>query len=134
MTDIFSFNESNYLGKHDLEDAGDPLGVNVTVEKLEAHEMRDGSNKLVCYFKEFEKPLILNKSNRTALADVSGTVEIEEMPGTEINLWHNPDIEFKGERVGGLRLRAIRKPKRRGPSDRRGTDQSSQDPDDDIPW
>ncbi len=73
------------------------------------------------HFKEFEKGMVLNKTNLKRIAFVTGSDETDDWGGKQVVLYTDPDVEFGGDIVGGLR---IRKPK----------SQKIQELEDDVPF
>jgi hypothetical protein len=65
--------------------------------------------KVVLAFKEHEKPLVLNVTNYKIIKKITGKDEIEDWVGTQVVVYFNPDIEYQGEIIGGIRVRAPKK-------------------------
>jgi hypothetical protein len=61
--------------------------------------------RCVLYFEDGIKPLVLNATNAKAIADILGTAEADDWHGKEIELHHDPKVEFAGKRIGGIRVR-----------------------------
>lgn len=59
----------------------------------------------VVYFKENEKPLILNVTNAKQIERLYGTPYIEDWPGKKIQLYVKDDIKAFGSITTGLRIR-----------------------------
>lgn len=59
------------------------------------------------------KPLILNATNIRRCVAAFGTQETDEWIGRSIIVYDDPEIEFGGKIVGGVRLRAV--PKKTAP-------------------
>lgn len=59
------------------------------------------------------KPLILNSTNIRRCVAAFGTQETDEWIGRSIIVYDDPEIEFGGKIVGGVRLRAV--PKKAAP-------------------
>ena len=90
----------NYLGKEDLDKP-----VRVTVENVWAEAVpNSGRRKLVVQFQEFEKPMILNKTNIKRLARIFNTGDTTQWRG-QVVLYVDESIEYAGRLVGGIRLR-----------------------------
>jgi hypothetical protein len=53
---------------------------------------------------EIEKKLVCNVTNFKAIAKKTGKPDSDDWVGETIDLWFNPDIEFGGDIVGGIRL------------------------------
>lgn len=75
---------------------------NIAIEGAE-QEMRWGIK-----FKEFEKPLILNSTNGQIIGAITGSQESDDWIGWKIVLYTDPNVMYKGERKGGLRVRAAK--------------------------
>ncbi len=71
--------------------------------QVELDTMQDGEKKPVCYFKDQPKGLVLNVTNRTALAEAYGddTVDWE---GKEAELFTMP-VTFNGVTKPAIRVR-----------------------------
>ena len=94
----------NYLKKEDIEGE---LTVTVTNVWSEA-VLNSGRKKLIVAFREFEKPLILNKTNIKRLARIFGTGDTNVWRGL-VTLYVEPGVEYAGRVVGGIRIRPPRK-------------------------
>jgi hypothetical protein len=93
----------NYLKTEDIKEE-----LTVTVKEVKAEDVGrpdDSQRKLVVYFDELDKPLVANKVNSEALADVANSREIEDWVGTRIVLYVDQNVMFAGKRVGGIRIR-----------------------------
>ena len=71
-----------------------------------AREGEKADNKPVMHFREMDKPMVLNSTNLKRAAKAFGSDETDDWVGKKIVLYFDPDVEFGGEIVGGLRLRA----------------------------
>ena len=88
----------------------------LTIEAVSIEEMRDGSEKMclgwgVSQFDANSKhwlPWLLNKTNIKRIAKMYGD-DTDEWIGKEITIYNDPDVEFMGEVVGGLRVRTVEK-------------------------
>lgn len=104
------YNQSKYLRKEDC----DP-DVLVTIKSYKAENMawtgEPEKMKWVLSFKEDVLPFVLsNKINQTTINQIAGTDDLRKWIDLEIVLYVNPDVEHKGERVGGIRVRAPKLP------------------------
>ena len=102
---INQLKNSNFLKKEDVEPAKlvtieDCSQVNVAKEGA-PEEMR-----WALYFKEMDKPLILNSTNGQIIAKITGSEESDDWYGQKIVLYHDPNVSFGGKLVGGIRVRA----------------------------
>jgi predicted transcriptional regulator len=97
--------ESKYLKQTDVEE--DRL---VTIAKVgKANVAREGDEpeyKWLIRFQEFNKPMVLNSTNIKRLAKACASEETDEWIGKQVVLYVDPDVEFAGNVVGGLRVRA----------------------------
>ena len=103
--------ESKFLTKDDVGP-----GKLVTIAKLDkqnvAFEDKAPDLKYIIYFQEniaadgSNKPLVLNWTNTQLIARAVGTEETDEWIGKKIVLFDDPNVSFKGDLVGGIRIRA----------------------------
>lgn len=104
--------ESKYLGKADLADY--PQGRNLTIRGFKRENVGQGQNeeeRTVCYWQEqledeTAKPMVINKSNSQRLQLHTGAESPQEAKGCVVNVYVDPEVEFGGKIVGGLRIRA----------------------------
>lgn len=105
MAKIGEMIESKYLKQTDVEDE-----ITVTVEKVgKANVAKKGDEpeyKWLVRFKEFEKPMVLNSTNIKRLAKACDSDDTDEWTGKQVVLYVDPDVEFAGNIVGGLRIRS----------------------------
>ena len=108
MTKISDMIESKYLKQSDVHD--DTVVTIVKIGKANiAKEGDEPEMKWLCRFNEFPKPMVLNSTNIKRLGRACETDEIEGCIGKQVMLYVDPDVEFAGNVVGGLRIRAISK-------------------------
>jgi len=96
--------QSKYLTK---EDAG-TAGLNLTIKGFKRETVgqgRDADECAVIHFEEDVKPMVLNKTNKNRIKHYLGVTTSEEAAGKVINAYNDPDVEYGGEIIGGLRLR-----------------------------
>lgn len=105
MPKIGEMIESKYLKQSDVD-----TDTNVTVEKVgKANVAREGDEpeyKWLVRFTEFKKPMVLNSTNIKRLAKACGSEDTDDWIGKQVVLFVDPDVEFAGNVVGGLRIRA----------------------------
>ena len=94
----------NYLKKEDIDGAMTVALTDVWSEAV----LNAGRNKLVVSFREFEKPLILNKTNIKRFARIFGTGDTKAWRGP-VTLYVEPGVEYAGRVVGGIRVRPAAK-------------------------
>lgn len=133
MAKIGEMIDSKYLKQTDVEDE-----ITVTVVKVgKANVARKGDEpeyKWLVRFKEFEKPMVLNSTNIKRLAKACDSEDTDEWTDKQVVLYVDPDVEFGGNIVGGLRIRANKKSTgiRQEPS--KTTGGKFDDMEDDIPF
>lgn len=97
--------ESKYLKQSDVT-----ADVIVTVAKVgQANVAPKGEEqelKWLIRFTEFSKPMVLNSTNIKRLAKACSSDDTDEWIGKQVVLYVDPDVEFAGNVVGGLRIRA----------------------------
>lgn len=105
MTSIDEF-FGNYLRSEDIK-----AEMTVTVKEVKRESLgrnEEAKDKPVAYFENIEKGLALNKVNSEALADIAKSREIEDWAGTKCVLYVDPNVQFGGKRVGGIRVKALK--------------------------
>jgi hypothetical protein len=99
---------SKYLKQADVEDP-----IKVTIKSLRqenvARDDEPEEHKWVVAFREFDRPLVLNRVNLERLADAHGD-ETDNWLGKQMWLYVDADVSFGGKTVGGLRLKKIKQP------------------------
>ena len=106
MTDLDDLvpSESNYLAKEDVGVAG----LNLTIANFTREAVGDDTDmKPILNFKEDVKPMVLNIGNKNRLKHYLDATTAEEVIGKVINVFNDPDVEYKGKITGGLRIRGI---------------------------
>ncbi len=103
MAKVSEMIESKYLKQSDIDD--DTL---VTIEKVgKANVAKEGDepeHKWLIKFAEFPKLMVLNATNIKRLARACGD-DTDDWKGKQVVLYVDPDVEFGGQVVGGLRVR-----------------------------
>lgn len=97
--DANDFLGGNYLRK---EDVAGP--TTVTIEAVRAVDVPNAEmRKLVVWFREIAKPLILNKTNTRKMVDLFQTTDTSRWRGT-ITIYVEASVQYGGNMVGGIRL------------------------------
>lgn len=108
MPNIKDLSKSKYLKTQDV-----PEPVIVTIKDVDiANVAKEGERKderLVVTLKEFEKPMVFNATNMKRAAKALGSDETDDWVGKKLVLYTDEDVEYAGEIVGGLRVRAIKR-------------------------
>jgi len=81
----------------------------LTVARVAAAEVgRNKELKPVAYFVEDVRGLVLNKTNFKNLAKAhGGFTDSDVWVGARVQLSYNPDVEFGGATVGGIKLKVL---------------------------
>ena len=104
MPKIGAMMESKYLKQSDID--GDVVVTVVKVgQKNLAKEGDEPEMKWLVKFEEFAKPMVLNMTNIKRLAKACRSEDTDEWSGKQAILYVDPDIEFAGNVVGGLRIK-----------------------------
>jgi len=99
---------SKYLRKDDVDDE-----IIVTVKSdvtLEDMPGDNGEQRWVMTFKELQKGMVLNATTIKVLEKAFGP-HSKDWIGKKAALYVDPNVAFKGQIVGGLRLRPLKPPK-----------------------
>jgi hypothetical protein len=96
--------QSKFLRKEDLDDE---LVVTCKNVKLEDMPGDTGEQRYALYFKELPKGLVLNTTTIRVLEKAFGQ-DSDDWVGKKAALYVDPNVSFKGQIVGGLRLRPLR--------------------------
>jgi len=97
---------SKYLSKEDVGEDGAIL----TIEgfRLETIKTDDGDeDKIILYFQEDVKPMVVNRTNSQLLKQVTGAKTAGEARGKQIVVYNDPSIQFAGKITGGIRIKRI---------------------------
>ena len=106
MAKVGQMIESNYLKQSDVD--GDVVVTVVKVgQKNIAKQGDEPEMKWLVRFEEFPKPMVLNATNIKRLARACDSDDTDEWTGKKAILYVDPDIEFAGNVVGGLRIKQM---------------------------
>ncbi len=103
---ISKMKQSRYLKTGDV----DPE-VLITIKKVLLEKIDDEANeeKWVLYTQEFEKGLVLNWTNIQLIAKALGNEDSDSWAGHQVILYHDETVQFRGNVVGGIRVRPAQK-------------------------
>jgi hypothetical protein len=102
--DFDRLNGSKYLTKSDIGDEPvETVILDVTIEQV--REQKDGTTreKYAVLFKAWEKPLLLNSTNKVILGDAFGK-DATQWVGNKVVVYVDNSVIYNGNR-GGVRLR-----------------------------
>jgi hypothetical protein len=111
MASISDLKSSKFLKK---EDVGE--GVLVTIRAVSqenvAKEGAEPELKWTLHFDQFEKPMVLNSTNGQIIGKITGIEDEIELGwiGKQVVLYNDPNVSYAGKLIGGIRVRAVRKP------------------------
>jgi len=96
----------DYLGSYSLDGKKEAV---VTITKLDNDKVTGQQGRkedcFVVYFKEFDKPMILNRTNAKAIEKVAGSGLVQDWQGTQVTLYVEKGVKAFGEVVDALRIR-----------------------------
>jgi hypothetical protein len=107
MPHIDQMRESKFLKKEDVG-AGALLTITGVNQQNVAKEGAPPELKWCVTFHEIDKPMVCNSTNAQIIAQVTGSPETDNWIGHKIVLYTDPNIQFQGKLVGGIRCRAPR--------------------------
>jgi hypothetical protein len=92
------------------DDVTPPVILTIAAEELREFKKFGGGmeNKAVLGFGETDKLFVCNITNFKHISKILGEKDSADWIGHKIEIWYNPDIEYQGDTVGGIR---VRKPK-----------------------
>lgn len=106
MAKISQMVDSKYLKQADVED-----DTVVTVKKVgQANIAKDDAPpdmKWLVRFAEFEKPMVLNRTNISLLGNFLGD-DTDDWIGKQVIVYNDESIQFQGKVTGGLRFKRLK--------------------------
>lgn len=107
MPNLNDLKSSKFLTKSDVEP-----DVLVTIKSYKqlnvAMENQAPEEKWCLYFKELDKPLVLNMTNGQLISVITGSGEFDHWIGEQIVLYNDKTVMFAGRLTGGIRVRATK--------------------------
>lgn len=105
MRSFDKYRDTKFVQKTDLG-----KGILVTIDKITEENVAPNNQpqeiKYVLYFEENVKPWVPNIGSLEEIAAITGTGDVDYWTGAKLVLYVNPDVEYAGKRVGGIRCRA----------------------------
>jgi len=105
MRSYDKYRDTKYVQKTDVEKGALVTIATITEENVAPNNQPE-EMKFVLNFKENIKPWVPNIGSLEEISKIAGTGDVDRWPGTVIVMYVNPDVEFAGKRVGGIRCRA----------------------------
>ena len=97
---------SKYLKR---DDVGRGLKVIIAGVKQENVGKEDEPEvKWVAYFRDIEKPLVLNVTNIRLMESICKSDDTNDWTGKEVVLYDDPTIMYAGKVTGGIRVRPLK--------------------------
>jgi hypothetical protein len=104
MKSYKAYSDGQYLKKEDVSPA-QVWTIKDVKEQTVTTPGKEPKTKLVLFFNETKKGLVLNISNGDVLYEMTGTDNPEEWIGTRVELYVDDSVTYAGKKVGGIRLR-----------------------------
>jgi hypothetical protein len=104
-----AYSDSEYLKKEDFPEPETLTVCEVREEEVTAPG-KEPKLKVILYFEERQKGLVLNLANGAVLELMTGTADPTKWIGTRVRVYHDPSVTFGGQQVGGIRLAPVRNP------------------------
>ena len=101
MTSLLAQMPSTYLKKEDF-----PQPTRVQIAQFKRETIGKGSEEelvLVVYFHGYDQGMVVNKTNANRLVAIFGD-DMEAMIGKSVAVHNDPNVDFGGKQVGGLRF------------------------------
>ncbi len=108
MAKIGEMLESKYLRQSDIQDE-QTVTIQATKKANVAKEGDEPQYKWLVKFEELSKPLVLNATNIKRMAKSCGD-DTDDWPGKQVVIYVDPDVEYAGNIVGGLRIKSFKAP------------------------
>ena len=109
-----AYSDSEYLRKEDFPEPETLTIAEVREEEVQAPG-KEPKLKVILYFEERQKGLVLNLANGAVLELITKSDLPDKWIGVRVRVYHDPTVEFGGKRVGGIRLAPVRKLTQRKP-------------------
>jgi hypothetical protein len=98
--------KSKFLSKEDVGEDG--MILTIKGMRMETLQFDDGDeDKVVLYFQENIKPMILNPTNAQLIGLATGARTAGESKGRKIVVFNDPTVSFGKKIVGGLRIKKL---------------------------
>jgi len=102
--------KSDHLSTYDLEDyLENGVVLEFTIKEVKQFEKTKVAGKQIAaniaYFKETVKPMVLNATNSSVLAKMTGSSFVEDWKDLHVELYILKNIKFGRETVEGIRIK-----------------------------
>jgi hypothetical protein len=124
MADDFVEHDTDTPTEHDLDEAYGSRFLGVTdigdkkirtkIVKVRKEEVKDRDSgrmkkKVLVFFENLDKGLVLNVTNKNVLVDALGKAPANWI-GASVGIKVDPDVGFAGKKTGGVRLKVLLPP------------------------
>lgn len=99
--------KSDYLKQSDVGEDGVILTIRGFKQENLESDSGDTEQKLIMYFVEDYKPMVVNRTNAQLLALATGASTSGDAKGKQIVVYADPNISFGSKITGGLRIKKI---------------------------
>jgi hypothetical protein len=107
--------QSKYLSKGDVGEDG--LILTIRGFKMESIKADEGDeDKVVMYFMEDVKPMIVNRTNSQLIGVATGSKSAGDARGKQVVVFNDPTVGFGGKITGGLRIKKVAGAPKAGPA------------------
>ncbi len=113
--------QSKYLKKEDIDDDTIVTVRGIREENVGREDDRP-EMKWILFFREFQKGMVLNPTNAQLVAKALGSDDSDDWIGKRLVMYVDDSVSFGGKIVGGLRVKAYRKPRQDDDPPRRRAD------------
>lgn len=104
MGDVY---KGAFLKADDLKTAAGKYGtLLLTIAGCRTGNFDDGTEQRVAGFEEDDRELGLNKTNFAAIVEITGEEDDDNWAGTQIELYVDTNVLYKGKKVPAIRVRA----------------------------
>lgn len=101
MPSIDEIYTGNWMKASDLQE-----DVVLEIDAVKAETIEENVTKLIVGFKDYDKSLVLNKTNAKKIADIAGTKDYTKWKGTKVKLVTRL-VEFRGDEVEAIRVAPV---------------------------
>ena len=105
---VSELKESRFLRKEDVGEGQLVVIEKLTQENVSAEGQKERMRWCV-WFKNVDKPLVLNSTNGQLIAKITGSEDSDRWAGAVVEIYNDPTISFGGKIVGGIRVRPHRR-------------------------
>ena len=106
MPHISEMSPSRFFKGSDVKDREVRVTIKSCTQENVAPKSQPPSHAWVLHFNEVDKGLKLGATNLSLVAAATGENDSENWIGKRLILWFDPDVLYKSDRIGGIRVKA----------------------------